>query len=69
MKQERLEEAFAYATLSYQADPGDAGGLALIARIESQRGHHGYAVEAISKAAEMDATFAAERDRMKEQKP
>lgn len=69
LTQQRLDEAIAYARLAIQVDPENAGGLALIARIQSQRGKHQEAFEAISKAARIDSAFVEERDRMLERRP
>jgi tetratricopeptide (TPR) repeat protein len=67
LKQSRLEEAIAYASLAYQIDPDYAQGLALIARIEYSRGKFSNALDAISRAARIDSNFCAERDSMKAQ--
>jgi tetratricopeptide (TPR) repeat protein len=69
LKQDRHDEAIAYASLAYQIDPDNAEGSALIARIQLRRGQHEEAINAISHAARIDPAFIAERDRMKEQKP
>jgi len=68
-KQGRHDEAIAYARLTYQIDPDNASGLALIARIQISRGNHEEAIKAISRAADIEPAFVAERDRMKEQTP
>lgn len=68
LKQERLDEAIAYALLAYQVDSKDAGGLALIARIQFRRGNQADAVNFISQAARIDHAYIVERDRFIEQK-
>jgi len=69
LKQGRWDEALAYASLSDQADPYNAPGLALIARIQLARGDRRAALDAISRAARIDPAFSEERDRIKEQGP
>ena len=68
LKQDRHDEAIAYASLAYHVDPDNANGLALIAQIQFHRGKHEEAIEAISEAARIDPAFIAQRDRMKEKK-
>jgi tetratricopeptide (TPR) repeat protein len=69
LKQDRLEEAIAYASLAYHVDPGNANGLALIARIQLRQGKYNESIKAISEAARIDSAFIVERDRMKDKKP
>ncbi len=69
LKQDRHDEAMAYASLANQVDRENANGLALIARIQFRRGNYKEAVDAISEAARTDPTFIDERDRLKGQKP
>lgn len=65
LKQERYDEAIAYASLAHNADQNNAEGLALMAVIELQRKKYERAVEAISRAAEIDPDFISERDEIK----
>jgi hypothetical protein len=69
LDQDRLSEGLAYALLAYQVEPGHAGGLALIARIQLGRKNYAKAVDFISQAARIDAAYIAERDRIKGQGP
>jgi tetratricopeptide (TPR) repeat protein len=69
LEQKRLDEGLAYALLAYQVDADDAGGLALIARIQHSRGKHTEAVNFMSKAARIDNAYIAELDRLTEQGP
>jgi tetratricopeptide (TPR) repeat protein len=69
LKQRRLDEGLAYALLAYQADPDDADGLALTARIQQARGKHTEALNFMSKASQIDAAFMAELARLKAQGP
>ncbi len=66
LKQERYDEASAFAWLADQSDPENAEGLALIAWIEYHRGNYALADEKISQAAYIDSTFAIQRDELKE---
>jgi tetratricopeptide (TPR) repeat protein len=66
LKQNRQDEAYAYASFAYQVDPSNAEGLVLIARIQFHRGKNDEAIKAISEAARIDPSFIIERDQMKE---
>lgn len=68
LKQGRLEEASAYASLSFQIDPDNAECSALIARINLRSGKHDEAIDAISNAARIDPSFIPERNQMTQQK-
>jgi len=69
LKQDRHDEAIAYASLAYQIDPNNAEGLALISKIQLRRGKSEEAFKAITEAAQINPIFVPERDRLKEQKP
>jgi len=69
LRQDRYDEAIAYASLAFQVDQANSNVLALIARIQFRRGKYEEAIEAISEAARNNPTFIAERDRMKGQRP
>ena len=69
LKQDRLDEAIAYASLAYQIDQHHAEGLALISKIQLRRGKSEEAFKAITEAAQINPIFVPERDRLKEQKP
>lgn len=68
-KQDRLDEGLAYARLAYLVEPGNAEGLALIARIQLGRGNYAEAISYMSRAASIDASYIPERERLKEQAP
>jgi tetratricopeptide (TPR) repeat protein len=69
LKENRIEEAIAFASLANHIDPECAQGLALCARIELARRDHQKAFDYISRAAQIDNAFIEERDRIKEQMP
>jgi tetratricopeptide (TPR) repeat protein len=68
-KQDRFDEALAYASLAYQVDPDNAAGLALLARIQWRRERFDDAIKAMAAAAKIDITLIPELHRMKGERP
>lgn len=63
-KQGRYDEALAYARLANQIEPGDAAGVALLARIQWDRGERERAVKLMVHASTIDPALRSELDRM-----
>lgn len=67
--QKRLDEAIAYARLVHQTSPNDAQALALIGRIEKDRGNLEHAIEAMKRAAQLDPALRPDLAELEKLRP
>lgn len=68
-EQKRLDEAIAYARLVHQISPNDAQALALIGRIERDRGNFEQAIGAMKRAVKLDPALQPDLAELEKRQP